>query len=1026
MLTYYLILAVIVLLTLSTAASSQYDPSTPLLLDDYLANATAVEEGRALSRVTSFPTVYSSDSPTTEAALPFTLHSGYFSVTPSCTLFFQLFSPNVAATAPFVPLVVFLAGGPGVAGSYWTLYGGVTPLTYTASPSPRLLYHNQSWAEDAHVLVVDSPISVGYSRCASSGGPTRAANNSDTTAHLTAFMHKFLTLFPSFVSQRIYIAGHSYGGRTAPDLAVALGPSVVSGVIVESGISEAYLSFSETCNAVYLQGLSNSTERRLCNEALDRVKQGIEAHDESATSRATSDAMRWLVKANSGHAYQDWQRNFGFADAYAQGMVGLLTNNDMRVALHAGSDTPYSMLTSYDYSDSMSGESLSSLDAVLSADSAGRVLYFASNKDSLIGFSTQRLLAASKYNARAGWDQHMPEALRLRGNSDIRGMLKRDARLWFATVYDGSHEMSVVMPALSRQLVADFILNASAAGSDESRPLPASRLEWRQKLLPRGSEQEHARPVPDVFAQDVSPAVYLTPYLEQADGPAMAQQAAAVTLPHSPVLAPNTTYAGYFTIDAALGSNSFFYFLPSLDKNASAPLILHLSGGPGISSMAMGFLYQHGAAQLDYDSSDPLSTVYRDDNYNEHNHMLYVDNPIGTGYSYTESPLGFRNDSRQVADDLYELLRQFYLLFPAYRSCRLYVHGVSYAGHFLPTLGYKIHSENMRRPAHEHMPLEGLFIASGYMDPAAEHAEEVGFFQAIGRMDLTHTDRLVGGNDDDLDSWNYVDRQYDDWSQHEARIMAYLSHPSVVSALHVGPGGLAVRSSNNSVTRALNNDAPVKPEVEALLASGYYQVVMYTAEYDVVCAAAGVHDFIYALEYVKKTEWMERAGKVWWPQPTRPASQSRQPPHTSPLQPWQPQEQGIQWSSAPGLTLHHGLIRFAGHLVEQTHLYQAGQILSLVQSWPTLPKSGGGGGESGGSSGEEPAHEESEGFFASGVGRAFIALVVLSIVVGAGAAWHIRKENREKAGTARQAASPSNALTTSLLGDEDKYGNSTL
>jgi len=113
---------------------------------------------------------------------------------------------------------------------------------------------------------------------------------------------------------------------------------------------------------------------------------------------------------------------------------------------------------------------------------------------------------------------------------------------------------------------------------------------------------------------------------------------------------------------------------------------------------------------------------------------------------------------------------------------------------------------------------------------------------------------------------------------------------------------------------------------------------MYTAEYDVVCSASGVANFIAALDYTQGTGWMWKAGKVWWPQPDRPTSQSRQPPFTSHLQPWQPQEQGIWWSWAPQLTLTHAMIRFAGHLVEQTHLYQAGQIIERVQSWPVLPK----------------------------------------------------------------------------------------
>ena len=1022
MFTLYLSLVAqaLLLLCLSpSAASLAYDPSTPLLLDAYLANETSQAEGRHLARVTSFPAVYSASSPTTPTTLPFSLHSGFFSIAPSCSLFFQLFSPDAAAEpGSFFPLIVFLAGGPGVAATYWSLYGGVTPLTYTDSPTPRLLYHNQSWAEDAHVLLIDSPISVGYSQC--SAGKLHAANNSEATAHLVTFMRKFLTLYPSFSPQYTYIAGHSYGGRSAPDLAAALsGDYNIAGVIVESGLTQTYLSFSETCNGVYQQGLFNHTERQQCNDALERLKQSLEASDEAAARQNIYAALSMWISANGGNAYQDFERTFSMADADVMG--AFLTSADMRLALHAGSDTPYTAYEGYSFTDGWSGESLTALDTVLSMNSGGgRVLYFASNKDSLLGYSTQRLLSASKYNQRSSWDQTRPVALQQRGSNMTRGLLKKDARLWFATLYDASHMLSIVQPMLVRQLVYDFTQATAYNSQQPDRAVASSDkpLQQWEKLLPPINRQDRPCPPRELSAVDVSPAVYLTPYLSLADGPALAQQASAVTLPHSPVLAPNSTYSGYITIDAAYNSHSFFWFLPSLDKNASAPLILHLSGGPGISSMAMGFLYQHGPFTVDFSSSDPLDTHYRPDNYNEHNHMLYVDNPIGTGFSYTDSPQGFRNDSRQIADDLYELLRQFFLLFPTYRTCRLYVHGVSYAGHFLPTLGWKIHNENVKRGEEEQIAFEGLLIASGWMDPESQTSEENEFFMSIGRMDLQHTDQLVGctsNRDCDLDYYNYV--WGDVWDYQEPAIMAYLSHPSVVSALHAGERGLAVKSSNNTVTYVLTRGDPsVKAEVEHLLASGHYQVVMYTAEYDVVCAASGVTNFIATLDYTRDTDWERAVSKVWWPQPARPEWQARQPPHTSPLQPWQPQPQGIWWSSSPHSTLHHAMIRFAGHLIEQTHLYQARQIISRVQSWPTLPKPAGGG----------PEPDEKSG---SGLGRAFIALIILSVIFGAGAFYNVRKENREKAGATRYtggSGSTGGALSTSLLGDEDRYTNSTL
>ena len=1058
----------VVLLSCSPAAALAYDPYTPLLLDPYLTDPTTQAEGRALSLVTSFPPVYSPSSPTTEVPLPFTQHSGFFSVSDDCSLFFQLFSPKSNSSASSLPLIVILAGGPGIASTFWTLYGGITPLTFTPSPTPHLLYHTESWAEDAHILLIDAPIGVGYSTLCD---PTRARSVREVTDHLVVLMTKFLTLYPAFTSQSIYIAGQSFAGRFASDVAAALAStSPIAGVIIESGITHTYLSFSRTCDAAYLQGLFNHTDRQQCNAALEQLKAAMERGDEAAAAGAIQSAMSMVATANGGSSYFDWQRRFTYANAGL--MNNFLTSPAMRLALHVGNDTAYSVVVPYSLSDQASGQSLTTLDDVLSASGQGRVLYFAGNREQLLGMSTQQMLAATRYNQRTGWASTRPVALRQAGSNETRGLLKRDARLWHATLFDASHMSNIVQPALVRQLVADFIRSPASLTEEASPAIPSTPLTQSQKLLPPINRQD--QPVREVVvsADDVSPAVYLTPYLSMSNGPALAQQAAAVTLPHPSVLTPNSTYSGYLTIDPVYSSHSFFWLLPSLDRNPSAPLILHLSGGPGISSMAMGFLYQHGPFAVNQSAADPLATHYRPDSFNERNSVLYVDNPIGTGFSYTDSALGFRNDSRRVADDLYELLRQFYLLFPAYRACRLYVHGVSYAGHFLPTLGYKIHQENMRRGAAEQVPFEGLFMASPWMDPASQTAEEDGFYQSIGRKDLNRTDVVVGCDPRgycDVDYYNYV--WGDVWEQEEAGIMRYLSHPSVVSALHAGPKGLSVRSSNNTVSRVLRNDPSVRVEVERLLASGSYHVVMYTAEYDVVCAASGVTNFIGSLDYTAATGWERSVPRVWWEQPDRPATQARQPPHTSPLQPWEPLPQGIWWASAPNFTLHHAMIRFAGHLIEQTHLYQAGQIITRVQSWPTLPKppNGGGGGEgsstgeadlstgggagegsstgegalsTGGgsgqgsstaersstgevvaSTGEAEPKEKGSGFFGSGVGGALIGLLIMSVLIGAGACLQVRKERREKEEARMGSMSP--AMSTGLL-DDRQYTNSTL
>ena len=78
----------------------------------------------------------------------------------------------------------------------------------------------------------------------------------------------------------------------------------------------------------------------------------------------------------------------------------------------------------------------------------------------------------------------------------------------------------------------------------------------------------------------------------------------------------------------------------------------------------------------------------------DHN-VLYVDNPVGTGFSFTDDPTAYPKIVEESTDDLFILLQQFYTLFPEYQQSNFFPFGESYAGKYVPTLAFKIHNENI-------------------------------------------------------------------------------------------------------------------------------------------------------------------------------------------------------------------------------------------------------------------------------------------------------------------------------------------
>ena len=75
-----------------------------------------------------------------------------------------------------------------------------------------------------------------------------------------------------------------------------------------------------------------------------------------------------------------------------------------------------------------------------------------------------------------------------------------------------------------------------------------------------------------------------------------------------------------------------------------------------------------------------MDIVLRDVAWSNSVHLLALDNPLGVGYSNTQSLERMATNQTTVGADLYEALRQFFELFPDLRANPFYATGESYAG----------------------------------------------------------------------------------------------------------------------------------------------------------------------------------------------------------------------------------------------------------------------------------------------------------------------------------------------------------
>lgn len=109
--------------------------------------------------------------------------------------------------------------------------------------------------------------------------------------------------------------------------------------------------------------------------------------------------------------------------------------------------------------------------------------------------------------------------------------------------------------------------------------------------------------------------------------------------------------------------------------------------------------------------------------------MLYIDQPVGTGFSYTSSDSGFCRNMSEVADQLYLFLEQFFQLFPMLQSSPFFIAGESFAGKYIPAIAHKIVTTS---PQPVQMRLQGLAMGNAMTDPRnmlnySEFAYQLGF-----------------------------------------------------------------------------------------------------------------------------------------------------------------------------------------------------------------------------------------------------------------------------------------------------------
>ncbi|KAG8371241.1 hypothetical protein BUALT_Bualt13G0067200 [Buddleja alternifolia] len=276
-----------------------------------------------------------------------------------------------------------------------------------------------------------------------------------------------------------------------------------------------------------------------------------------------------------------------------------------------------------------------------------------------------------------------------------------------------------------------------------------------------------------------------------------------------------------------------------------------LKSDPGASGVGIG----------NFEEIGPLDTFLkpRNSTWLTKADLLFVDNPVGTGYSFVEDPKLLVKTDDEAAADLTTLLVEIFGRNESLQKSPLYIVAESYGGKYAVTLGLSalkaIEAGNLAEKIKQQLEagkfeeatnswsdLEGVissssnsvdfynFLLDSGMDPLSLTASELSRQIAIRRYSRYLSSFMsTPGGDDDLDS---------------------LMNGEIKNKLKIIPKDVQWGGQSDLVFTALEGDfmKPRIDEVDELLAKGV-NVTVYNGQLDLICSTKGTE------AWVEKLKW---------------------------------------------------------------------------------------------------------------------------------------------------------------------------
>nr|AEE62385.1 unknown [Dendroctonus ponderosae] len=337
---------------------------------------------------------------------------------------------------------------------------------------------------------------------------------------------------------------------------------------------------------------------------------------------------------------------------------------------------------------------------------------------------------------------------------------------------------------------------------------------------------------------------------------------------------------GYVTVRDGAHMFWWLHYTTATPDPTEKPLLIWLQGGPGASSTQYGNFEEIGPIDSDLNERNTSWVKYAN--------VLFVDNPVGTGFSYVNSN-EFATTNQQIAQDFVELLQGFYQALPQFENVPLYIFCESYGGKMTAEIGLNLYQAIERGEIRSNF--KGVGLGDSWISPVDSCLTWAPYLYNQGFLDTQQYNLL---NQQALQLKTLVDEgkwfeATDAWGDLESSVANYANDVDFYNVLTkisgnflkntlYKPDGEKVGDEeflmNKQVKQALgleqdwgrqSNDVfyylqtdfmkPVTDIVERLLNETDLTVAVYNGQLDLIVDTPGTIDWVDKLNFRESTTW---------------------------------------------------------------------------------------------------------------------------------------------------------------------------